>query len=1291
MKQTCIGLLLLSFTLYFPFLTAAQCTWNSTNGNWSDAAKWSCGHVPLASDNTVISAGTVTLDVAPAVNDFTITGGALAGSNDITVNGNFSLSSAILGQNGDINVSGTFSWTGGTIGSSDGTATGTLNIAGATSITGSAKNLHKKTLNLNGGGSYTGNNQIVFRYLSIMTIPAGKTFTATATTSVSWSVSNGGGTINGGGVLDKQGSGALSILTAFNNTGSVQVNAGSINLSGGGTHSGVFSAVAATTLEFGGTHDLSSASLSGTGLLKISNGTATFPSNSTHSDVTVSGGTANFQGMNTMSDLNISSGTANFQGTLSLQNIGMTGGTIGGTAPMTVAGNLSISNGTLGNTGDVTVAGTFDWASGTIGSSDGTATGTVSIAGATSITSSSAKNLHKKTLSMNDGGSYAGNGQIIFRYSGILNIPAGKTFTANVTASVSWSISNGGGTINSAGTFDKQGSSALSILTAFNNTGSVQVNAGSLNLSGGGTHNGAFSIAATTTLEFGGGTHDLSTSTLSGTGLLKISGGTATFPSNSTHSDVTVSGGTANFQGMNTMSDLNISGGALNFQGTLSLQNIGMTGGTIGGTAPITVAGNLSISNGTLGNTGDVTVAGTFDWASGTIGSSDGTATGAVSIAGATSITSSAAKNLHKKTLSMNDGGSYAGNGQIIFRYSGILSMPAGKTFTTNVTASVSWSISNGGGTINSAGTFDKQGSSALSISTAFNNTGSVQVNAGSLTLSGGGTHNGAFSIAATTTLEFGGGTHDLSTSTLSGTGLLKISGGTATFPSNSTHSDVTVSGGTANFQGMNTMSDLNISSGALNFQGTLSLQNIGMTGGTIGGTAPITVAGNLSISNGTLGNAGDVTVAGTFDWSSGTIGSSDGTATGTVSIAGATSITSSAAKSLHKKTLSMNDGGNYTGNGQIIFRYSGILSIPAGKTFTANVTASVSWSISNGGGTINNIGTFEKQGTGSLTISATFDNTGVLAGSGTMVMNGTFNNNTGLISPGASPGVLNVNKTTPGITLTHLATELEGPNPGTGGYDQLNNTTGPLNLNNGTLTVTLLNSYLPNVGNSFTIATGTSRTGAFGTLNLPFGNSFWSVSYTATSVVLTVITVLPVELIDFQVNKIDKIVQLSWQTASEHNNRGFGIERSIDGRDYETIGFVESSGNSGTSAEYRFDDREPPLAAVIYYRLRQEDLDGEIAYSPVRSVVGTHQLWAELWPNPVGETAVLNLDLPAAAFITVSVADLQGRYIRHLYSGDLPKGVQNIPIPELDVPAGLYLLSLQTERGTQRVTLLKK
>ncbi|MBL7650468.1 MAG: hypothetical protein JNK74_30335, partial [Candidatus Hydrogenedentes bacterium] len=165
-----------------------------------------------------------------------------------------------------------------------------------------------------------------------------------------------------------------------------------------------------------------------------------------------------------------------------------------------------MSTGTLGNTGNVTVSGALSWTSGILGSADGTATGTITVAGAATLSSASLKRLYGKTLNLNSGGSYSGNGSITIGYGGTLNIPAGQTFAANVTATVSWTATTGGGTWNNAGTFDKQGSGALTIGFAFNNSSAVQVADGELNLSNGGVHNGSFSMASAATLEFSGGT-----------------------------------------------------------------------------------------------------------------------------------------------------------------------------------------------------------------------------------------------------------------------------------------------------------------------------------------------------------------------------------------------------------------------------------------------------------------------------------------------------------------------------------------------------------------------------------------------------------------------------------------------------------------------------------------------------------------------------------------------------------------------------------------------------------------
>ncbi len=112
----------------------------------------------------------------------------------------------------------------------------------------------------------------------------------------------------------------------------------------------------------------------------------------------------------------------------------------------------------LGNSGNVTVTGTFGWAGGTLGSTDGTATGTVNIAGITSMTTSTVKLLNKKTLNLNTGANYSGNSQLSLRYNSVLNIPSGQSFVVNTTSSASRPVSNGGGTINIGGAFEKQGS-----------------------------------------------------------------------------------------------------------------------------------------------------------------------------------------------------------------------------------------------------------------------------------------------------------------------------------------------------------------------------------------------------------------------------------------------------------------------------------------------------------------------------------------------------------------------------------------------------------------------------------------------------------------------------------------------------------------------------------------------------------------------------------------------------------------------------------------------------------------
>jgi Secretion system C-terminal sorting domain len=95
----------------------------------------------------------------------------------------------------------------------------------------------------------------------------------------------------------------------------------------------------------------------------------------------------------------------------------------------------------------------------------------------------------------------------------------------------------------------------------------------------------------------------------------------------------------------------------------------------------------------------------------------------------------------------------------------------------------------------------------------------------------------------------------------------------------------------------------------------------------------------------------------------------------------------------------------------------------------------------------------------------------------------------------------------------------------------------------------------------------------------------------------------IPVELTDFKAKLQNNTTLLTWQTASERNNKAFDIERSNNGTAFQTIGTVKGNGTTSAPSDYTFTD-ENPVNGVNYYRLKQVDNDGKTTQSKVVSVV---------------------------------------------------------------------------------------
>ena len=85
----------------------------------------------------------------------------------------------------------------------------------------------------------------------------------------------------------------------------------------------------------------------------------------------------------------------------------------------------------------------------------------------------------------------------------------------------------------------------------------------------------------------------------------------------------------------------------------------------------------------------------------------------------------------------------------------------------------------------------------------------------------------------------------------------------------------------------------------------------------------------------------------------------------------------------------------------------------------------------------------------------------------------------------------------------------------------------------------------------------------------------------------------LPIDLLSFDSEWTDGVVNLDWVTSTELRNDFFTVERSLDLIFFETVVTVPGAGNSNVELSYSSID-ETPYSGTSYYRLKQTDYNGE-------------------------------------------------------------------------------------------------
>lgn len=406
---------------------------------------------------------------------------------------------------------------------------------------------------------------------------------------------------------------------------------------------------------------------------------------------------------------------------------------------------------------------------------------------------------------------------------------------------------------------------------------------------------------------------------------------------------------------------------------------------------------------------------------------------------------------------------------------------------------------------------------------------------------------------------------------------------------------------------------DANTSVGQLDVYGTLTVNP--STTLTLSGTLSIVGASKTSANDGTItfgANAFNLNATNTFN-NAGTITQSAGgftilgtfnnnSASGNVNktggafdvSAGGTINNSSTSTITHTPSLALTVAGTFNNSGTLS-KSASTLTISSSGNLTNASTGTITMTnlTVSSGGTLTNNGTINRP-SGTITFSGNYKGTGSFrntSASGFTITNG------GTIAPGNSPGTSTFANGGGNISLNNtggtLQMEINGATAGTE-FDQIvvqNQFTaaGTLNVNFG---------FTPTVGQTFQIiSAGSYPAGSF-TIN---STPAHTLTYSAG--VLTVTTVLPIELKKFDAKAQQKSTLLTWTTASEKDNALFKIQHSTNGVDFATISEMKGHGTNNVATDYNY-EHSTPSVGINYYRLAQVDFNGTATYSPIRSVL---------------------------------------------------------------------------------------
>jgi len=171
----------------------------------------------------------------------------------------------------------------------------------------------------------------------------------------------------------------------------------------------------------------------------------------------------------------------------------------------------------------------------------------------------------------------------------------------------------------------------------------------------------------------------------------------------------------------------------------------------------------------------------------------------------------------------------------------------------------------------------------------------------------------------------------------------------------------------------------------------------------------------------------------------------------------------------------------------------------------------------------------------------------------------------------------------------------------------------------------------------------------------------------------------------ELNINMLGKFYELEWTGGDFKQASFYVLEKSMNNSKYDPIFQIQA--DNASEKFYSYLDRQDESSDIIYYRVKQVNIDGSSIYSAqVKVGQGLMEpfMVEQNYPNPFNPKTSIEVDILEDNDVEITVYNLEGSEIAKLFKGHLTKGVHKFTFDATGLPSGIYLYKILTSSYSQ-------